>query len=79
MGLEGGGACMLCSVLLGKHPALDGGWGDSYLSCQDKVGCYCLFVGRVRQGRSVVCILCCWRLGRGVVQLPRQCKQQLAV
>lgn len=26
-----------CGFLLGKQ-RLDGGWGESYLSCQDKVG-----------------------------------------
>lgn len=26
-----------CAFLLGKQRA-DGGWGESYLSCQDKVG-----------------------------------------
>lgn len=32
-----------CSFLVGKQ-RLDGGWGESYLSCQDKVGWVLLLV-----------------------------------
>jgi hypothetical protein len=41
-----------CSFLLGKQ-RLDGGWGESYLSCQDKV-CMC------RCGCNCGCVCVVW-------------------
>lgn len=35
-----------CGFLLSKH-RLDGGWGESYLSCQDKVRTMCAAYGCV--------------------------------